>query len=80
MVKVKKYKPTAPLLLDYDRLFIIPTKGREYTALYGDTEYTFNDTDINELCDKINEIGCTSFLLSKEDLMNVIEKLKECGC
>lgn len=80
MVKIKKYKPTEPLVLDYDRLFIIPTKDKKYTAIYGDTEYTFNDTDINELCDKINAVGYTSFLLSKEDLMNTIEKLKECGC
>ena len=80
MVKVKKYKPTEPLVLDYDKLFIIPTKDKKYTAIYGDTEYTFNDTDINEICDKINEIGCTSFLLSKEDPTALIEKLKECGC
>ena len=80
MIKVKKNKSTTPLSLNYDQLFIIPTKDREYTALYGDMQYTFNDTDIDEVCDKFNAIGCTSFQLSKEDLMNVIEKLKERGC
>lgn len=80
MVKVKKYKPTEPLVLDYDRLFVIPTENNEYTAIYGDTQYTFNDSDIDEVCDKFNAIGCTSFQISKEDLTALIEKLKECGC
>ena len=80
MVKVKKYKPTEPLILDYNKLFIIPAKYGDYTAIYGDTEYTFKDTDIDEVCDKINAAGYTSFLLSKEELTALIEKLKECGC
>lgn len=80
MTKVKKFKPTEPLVLNYDQLFIIPTKDKKYTAFYGDTEYTFDDTEIDEMCDKFNAIGCTSFLLSKEELTALIEKLKECGC
>ena len=76
MIKRKKFKPTEPLVLNYDQLWILPTKDKEYKALYGDTEYTFNDTEIDEICDKINAIGCTSFQLSKEELVALIEKIK----
>lgn len=80
MVKIKKFKPTEPLVLNYDQLFIFPLKDKTYTAFYGDTEYHFDDTDIDKMCDKFNEIGCASFLLSKEELTALIEKLKERGC
>jgi hypothetical protein len=33
-----------------------------------------NEEELNEICEKFNAIGCTSFQLSKEELKAVIDK------
>lgn len=75
MVKCKKFELTEPLELNYDSLYVIPANNSEYTALFGDTQYTFSAEEIEEMCDKINAIGCTSFQLSKEELVKMIKEL-----
>ena len=77
MSKCKKFKPIEGLPLNYDNLYVFPADEEEYMAFYGDTIYTFKDSEAEEICDKLNSIGCTSFQLSKEDLLAIIEKLKE---
>ena len=79
MVKRRKFKPTEPLVLNYDNIWVFPLTDGEYTALCGDTQYTFTDTELDEICDKINEVGCTSFQLSKEELATLLEKIKGCS-
>lgn len=63
-------------VLDYDKLYIIPT-DEKYAAYYGDTQYVFNNSEIEELCDAINSIGCMSFQLSKEDLLSLLEQVNK---
>ncbi len=77
MSKCKKFNPPEGLPLNYDNLYVIPANDEEYMALYGDTIYTFKDSEAEEICDKINSVGCTSYRLSKEDLLVIIEKMKE---
>ena len=77
MVKHKKFNPPEGLPLNYDNIYVIPADDEEYMAFYGDTIYTFKDSEAEEICDKLNSVGCTSFQLSKEDLLAIIEKLKE---
>ena len=48
MIKVKKYKPTEPLLLDYDKLFIIPTKDIE-------ASFSLSKEDLTALIEKLKE-------------------------
>lgn len=76
MVRSKKFKPAEPLVLNYDRLYVLPANHEEYIGLFGDMQYIFTEEEINEMCDAINEIGCTSFQLSKEELAALIEKIK----
>jgi hypothetical protein len=64
-------------MLNYDNLYVIPSNEEEYIATYGDIQYTFNESEIDEICEKFNQLGCTSFKLSKEDLSEIVEKLKE---
>lgn len=75
MVKCKKLKPTEGLEYDYERLYVIPATEGKYTIYYGDTQYKFNKFEIDDICEKFNSVGCTSFRLSKEDLISVIDKL-----
>ena len=77
MAKCKKFKAPKDLPLNYNNLYVIPANAEEYMALYGDTIYTFKDSEAEEICEKINSVGCTSYRLSKEDLLVIIEKLKE---
>lgn len=79
MAKCTKFKPIEGLELNYDNLYVIPANNEGYTAIYGDTMYTFKDSEVEEICDKFNSIGCTSFQLSKEDLLAVVEKLGRFG-
>lgn len=76
MIKCKKNKPTEPLVLNYDNLWVFPVAEGEYTALYGDTQYTFSQDEIDEIVDKFNVVGCTSFQISKEELATLLEKMK----
>ena len=76
-MKCKKFNPPKGLVLNYDNLYVIPANKEEYIAPYGDTQYTFNESELRELCEKINSLGCTSFQLSKEELSEILEKLKE---
>jgi hypothetical protein len=75
MIKCQKFKPSEGLELNYDNLYVIPANKEEYIAIYGDTIYTFKDTEAEEVCGKLNSVGCTSVQLSKEDLLAVVEKL-----
>ena len=77
MAKCKEFKLPEGFTLNYDNLYVIPANSDEYTAIYGDTMYTFTDSEAEEICEKINSVGCTSYRLSKEDILAVIEKLKE---
>ena len=77
MAKCKEFKLPEGLELNYDNLYVIPANNEGYTAIYGDTMYTFTDSEAEEICEKINSFGCTSYRLSKEDILAVIEKLKE---
>lgn len=77
MVKCNKIKHTDGLVLNYDNLYIFPTTEGEYDALFGDTQYTFSEAELNEMCDKINAIGCTSFMLSKEELVQMINNIEK---
>jgi hypothetical protein len=76
MLKCKNFKFSEGLPLNYDNIYIIPSSNKNYTAFYRDMMYTFKDSDAEEFCDKINSIGCTSFQLSVEDLLKIIEGLK----
>lgn len=84
MDKCKKFTLPDDFVLDYDRLYVIPTNEGRCGVFYGDSEYVFKFSEteeaLKEIVDKVNSIGCTSFRLSKEDLLAVIEKLKEYGC
>lgn len=73
---MKEIKLLDELALSYDRLYVFPANG-QYVAFYGDTEYIFNDDEIQQLCDKFNSIGCTSFQLTKEDLLEILEKINK---
>ena len=73
MVRCTKLKMPDGLNLNYDNLYIIPTNEGAYTALYGDLQYFFTDSEINELWTKLN--AATSLQLSEEDLLAVVEKL-----
>jgi hypothetical protein len=75
MIKCKKFKPSEGFEFNYDNLYVIPASNKEYTAVYGDTIYTFKDSEVEEVCDKLNLTGHTSFQLSKEDLLAIVEKL-----
>ncbi len=77
MAKCKKFKAPEGLPLNYDNIYVIPTNSDEYMAFHGDTIYTFKDSEAEEICEKISSFGCTSYRLSKEDLLAIIEKLKE---
>ena len=74
-----KFEPTEPIVLNYDNLYVLPVNHGEYTALFGDAKYIFTAEEIDDLCDKINEFGCTSFQLSKDELAVLIEKIKGYG-
>ena len=76
-MKCEKLKIPDGLDLNYDNLYVIPANKEECIALFGDMQFTFKDSEVEAICDKFNEIGCTSFQLSKEDLEALIEKLKE---
>ena len=76
MAKCKKFKAPEGLELNYENLYVFPANKEEYIALYGDTECTFKDFELEEICDKFNAVGCTSFQLSAEELHKIIEKLK----
>lgn len=76
-MKCKKFKPQKECILNYDNLYVIPENKEEYIAICGDAQYTFNEYEIDEFCEKFNQIGCTSFQLSKEELSEILEKLKE---
>ena len=75
MIKLKKFKPPKGLELNYDHLYVFPANKDEHTIIYGDTQYNFDQSDLDKICEKITSVGCTSFMLSKEDLLAVIEKL-----
>lgn len=76
MVKRKKFKPPYGLPLNYDNLYVIPADMGEYTLMYGDTQYDFTKSDVDKMCDEINAVGCTSFVLTKEELEAIIEKIE----
>lgn len=76
-MKCKKLKLPKEFILNYDNLYVIPANKEEYIATYGDIQYTFNESELDEICEKFNSIGCTSFQLPKESLLAIIEKLKE---
>lgn len=75
MSKCKKFKVPEGFELNYDNLYVIPANDEGYMAVYGDTIYTFKDSEVAEICDKINSFGCTSFRLSAEDLLKIVERL-----
>jgi hypothetical protein len=75
MAKCEKFEAPEGLPLNYDNLYVIPADDEGYMAFYGDTIYIFKDSEVEDVCDKINSIGCTSFLLSAKDLLKVIERL-----
>ena len=79
MFEYKKFEPTEPLKLNYENLYVWPVNHNEYMGLFGDMQYIFTEEEINEMCDKINSIGCTSFQLSTEELAALIEKIKGCS-
>lgn len=83
MKKCKRFTLPDGFVLDYDKLYVIPTNNECCTVYYGDAGYTFRSSEtteaIEEIIDKFNSIGCTSFQLSKEYLLSVVEKLKEYG-
>jgi len=76
-MKCKKFKLPKGFILNYDNLYVIPSNKEEYIATYGDTQYAFNESEIDEICEKFNQVGCTSFQLSREKLLEIVEKLKE---
>ena len=76
-MKLRKFKPPKGLVLNYDNLYIFPADNREYIVTYGDAQCTFTESELSEVCEKFNSLGCTSFQLSKEELLEIIEKLKE---
>ena len=67
-----KFEPTEPLTLNYANLYILPINNGEYAALFGDAQYIFTAEEIDELCDKV---GCTSFQLSKSELVKMIKEI-----
>jgi hypothetical protein len=75
MAKSQKFNPPEGLVLNYDNLYVFPADGEGYMAMYGDTIYTFKDSEVEEICDKFNSVGCTSFQLSAEDLLKIVKKL-----
>lgn len=76
MLKMEKFKPAKPMKLNYDCIYILPAnKEAEYFAIFGDTQYTVTASEIESMCDKINEIGCTSFHISKEEVAKMLEKI-----
>lgn len=75
MAKCKKFNPPEGLPLNYNNLYVIPADDEEYMAFYGDTIYTFKDSEVEEICDKINSVGCTLVRLSAEDLLKIMERL-----
>ena len=75
MLELKKFEPREPLVLNDDNIYMFKANEESYTALCRDIQYNFSDADIDELCDKINAIGCTSFQLSKEELAKMIEEI-----
>lgn len=79
MVKCNEYKLTDGLILNPDNIWVLPLTDGEYIAFCGDTQYTFSQDEVDEVCDKINAIGCTSFRLSKEELATLLEKIKGCS-
>jgi hypothetical protein len=84
MDKCKKFTLPDDFVLDYDRLYVIPANEGQCGVVYGDSEYIFKCSEteeaLKEIVDKVNSIGCTSFRLSKEELLAAIEKLREYGC
>lgn len=75
MIKCEKFKVPEGLELNYDNLYVIPVNDDGYEAIHGDMIYTFKDSEVKEICDKINSIGCTSFQLSVKELLKILEKL-----
>lgn len=77
MIKFKKFKLPEGTILNYDNLYVIPTDMREeWIIYYGDTQYNFHISELDEIYEKINSIGCTSFQISKEELLEIIKKLR----
>jgi hypothetical protein len=74
MVKQEKFKLPEGLKLNYDNLFVIPVDDKVYKALYGDEAYTFEDSEIKEVCARLNVASCK---LSVEDIRKVVEKLNQ---
>lgn len=76
MLKMEKLKLAKPMQLNYDSIYIFPaSKEEEYVAVIGDTKYTVTASDIEIMCDKINEIGCTSFHVSKEEVTKMLKHI-----
>ena len=76
MIKYQKFKPTEGFEFNYDNLYVIPADNEGYAAIYGDTIYTFKNSEVEKICDELSSIGCK---LSKEDLLAVVEKLGRCN-
>ena len=72
MVKQEKLQLPEGLKPNYDNLFVIPIDDKIYKALYGDEAYTFEDSEIKEVCARLNAASCK---LSVEDIRKVVEKL-----
>ena len=71
---MRVYQISSELVPKYDNLYVFQQNG-EYIIFYGDMQLVFDDSEVDEVCQRLWLYDPIFSELTKEDLLEILEKV-----
>jgi hypothetical protein len=73
---MKVFKLSSDFVVNYDNLYVF-TQDERNIVMYGDMQCVFDDSEIEEVCQRLRLYDGIFDKLTKEDLLEMLEKIKK---